>query len=136
MRSLLTISMNWIFSTFLYYFGYNNDNRDTNCSCLHDDDAKCTSKIIIMILVNKLLNETKWTNELWQNKQTKKLLVCQFFLLPNHSVFQFLPNNWCPQMKKKNQMEFLSNNIVHTANGMECSLCLFKPAFISNYFSI
>lgn len=89
-----------------------------------------------MILVNKLLNETKWTNELWQNKQTKKLLVCQFFLLPNHSVFQFSTQQLMSPNEKKNQMEFLSNNIVHTANGMECSLCLFKPAFISNYFSI
>lgn len=55
-----------------------------------------------MILVNKLLNETKWTNELWQNKQTKKLLVCQFFLLPNHSVFQFSTQQlMSPNEKKK-----------------------------------
>jgi len=70
--------------TFLHYLGYNNDNRDTNCSCLHDDDAKCTSKIIIiMILINKLLNETKWTNELWQNKHSEKAAgIAIFFSKP------------------------------------------------------
>lgn len=70
-------------------------------------------------------------------KQTnEKAAGMPIFLLPNHSVFQFSTQQLMSPNEKKKQMEFLSNNIVHTANGMECSLCLFKPAFISNYFSI
>jgi len=60
-----------------------------------------------MILINKLLNETKWTNELWQNKHSEKAAGIAIFF--SNQYF----NQPGPKNKTKSQMEFLSNNIVH-----------------------